>query len=650
MSNFQPRLNPEIDSMRALAVTGVLLYHFFPNWFPGGFLGVDIFFVISGYVVTRTSIEQTDKPIFQFLKYFWMRRFWRVFPPVLGVVCLGGLLVVLVDPIPFNTLRTALFGIVGLANVEQFVERTDYFVELQGTNAFAHLWSLGVEEQFYLIFPVVLFASKRTRSRWAGPTIVLVLLALSILSAQYVTELGRPEAAFYLLPFRFWQLSAGAILAMILGDSARSFGRIGVWVKFVCVTTLTCQFLINRNFAQMSSVVAVMGSIAIILMIDFRRVHFPLWTEVTAAIGRRSYSLYLIHWPLLVLFRLTVGTASALMLVLVLLTVSLSEVSYRLVELPFRRMRWNRPAIKAHAIVAIVAIVLLLAVSVTQRNFLYTGHRQDESSIIKRHECARETSSRWLVGDSHANGYANILSLSFDGDCRQLRNSITGDFFLFQLVGANPRTVVFMDEAPFLESMSIERPTELWIINYLQGFFQDSDDVYPSADWRVGNYARPDGAEILGFQEALDFRIQQYRNVLAKARELGTSVYIELPPPDFNWVSQGGLEWHDESQMCSSNWFSPNRESRFSDICRLYKTPAVVARSIVEKRRLHIVQGLINLADEFSNLRLIDPLGAICTAVICSTHLNGQRIFEDDDHYSVMGEELIATRLMSLIK
>ena len=108
--------------------------------------------------------------------------------------------------------------------------------------------------------------------------------------------------------------------------------------------------------------------------------------------------------------------------------------------------------------------------------------------------------------------------------------------------------------------------------------------------------------------------------------------------------------WRDEVSMCAANWFSPNRQSEFQEVCDFYKTPSEVSRDEVERRRSPIVDGLQRLTLEFGNLTLIDPLEVLCSATVCSTHRDGIRLFEDDDHYSVAGELLMAARLAELMR
>lgn len=642
--------NPEIDALRALAVIGVIGYHFVPERFPGGYLGVDVFFLISGFVVTRRCLEQDEAPFVVFLRNFWTRRFWRLFPSLVSVVIAGLLMTVLVDPTPTSSLRTGLFGLLGLANIQQFAARSDYFVEQTGLNGFTHLWSLGVEEQFYLIFPVLFYLSCRQGTRTRRLLLLAVPAVVSLGLFLYLSETNRTNAAFFLFPFRFWQLAVGVLVAVLSRPANGHRGKVNSFAKGAGVLIICAQQLAEKPTGHLGSLLATFATAVILTTMNFDRTKFSYVIKTLAIVGRRSYSLYLVHWVLLVLFRLTIGLNGARIFGLTLLTLIVAEANHRHIEVRFRRYRGSVRGTSTFGFGAASITALLLVISVTGNNFMYSGNRQDESALLPRAECVKSDSKRWLVGDSHANGYADILSRANNGDCLQIRDGVTGDFFLFQLVGSNPRTIVFMEEGPFLESLSLAKPQELWIINYLQGFFQDQQIAYPSADWSIGSYARPDGRQLDNHAQALQFRLDQYRSVLAKASELGTQVFIELPPPDFDWVGQGGLEWHDERQMCRSNWFSPGRQSRFSDICDMYRTPVVVERRIVESRRKHIVEGLEALADEFPNLHLIDPLDALCSLDVCSTHLEGIRLFEDDDHYSVAGEKLIADQLPSLIR
>ena len=638
---------PEIDALRALSVIGVLLFHFFPQTFPNGFLGVDAFFVISGFVVTRTYARSATNGFVGFVKSFYQRRFWRIFPSLAVVTVIGMVLVSMFDPVSDQSTRTGLFGLAGLANIELFRGHESYFTEQAGSNAFTHLWSLGVEEQFYVLFPPLLYAVLRSKRRIIAIGILAIPTSISLIAYLWFTERGSVNASFYLLPFRFWEIGCGALLSLILGSRLSESFRFAKLIG--ALLFLFCLFLATSIATTIATIAIVVATALLILGTLTPTNHHQRLVKMFATIGRRAYSLYLTHWVVLVVFRLTVGTDDGRILLAIVATVAISEVNHRLVELRF--MRLNTQPLRSTQFARFFAACTLLVgvmLSVNGQN-LYAGHSRDAGANIERQSCNDESSGRWLVGDSHADRYANILGTYFSGKCLQLRDSTTGYGFLIDLDGGEIRNVVFRDPTDFVARVREFRPHEIWISNYLQGFFQDSELLRRSADWSIGSYNISDKSRTIDNEYAFEYLLSLYKVILHEANQLGTRVFIELPPPDFDWIGEGGLMWRDEVSMCAANWFSPNRQSEFQEVCDFYKTPSQVSRDEVERRRSLIVDGLQRLTLEFGNLTLIDPLEVLCSATVCSTHRDGIRLFEDDDHYSVAGELLMAARLAEFV-
>ena len=216
---------PYVDGLRALAVLSVLVYHLNPAWLPGGFSGVDIFFVISGFIVSL-SVSQVNhasqvgpQGLLRFMAFFYARRIQRIFPALL--VCLLATTLATAILVPTAWLsdgiqRTGFFAFFGLSNFTLAQTGKDYFSPAAEFNPFTHTWSLGVEEQFYLVFPLLFFlwGLSGGRRRWSP----LLFGALLLVSVAYSAWLGSVDktAAFYMLASRFWQLAAGVLLFQMM--------------------------------------------------------------------------------------------------------------------------------------------------------------------------------------------------------------------------------------------------------------------------------------------------------------------------------------------------------------------------------------------------------------------------------------------------
>jgi peptidoglycan/LPS O-acetylase OafA/YrhL len=326
-----------VVALRAVAVLGVVLFHFFPGLVPGGFLGVDVFFVISGFLISRRIYVEAYTGTFSFAA-FYARRARRIVPALVAtsvLTIIAAYFVLL--PAQFATMAkslmaSALFG----ANI-YFFATTGYFAAPAGDTPLLQLWSLGVEEQFYLLFPILAIALASIRLRLLG--IVLAVLALtSVVAAQVMLQIS-PAAAFYLLPFRAFELLIGALLALRTKDpQARRFPNWIVGIGFVAI--LTSMFLLSGSdpMPGLLSLPVCLGAGLVIWAGE----HLPRDDCITGTVvtffADVSYSLYLWHWPVAVFGRM-VFQANEIVLGCVGLAFStgLAALSYRFVEQPFRK-------------------------------------------------------------------------------------------------------------------------------------------------------------------------------------------------------------------------------------------------------------------------------------------------------------------------
>lgn len=203
-----------IDGLRALAVLAVIIYHFVPSALPGGFTGVDIFFVISGYVVTGSLARSRSTNLRSFLAAFYVRRILRIFPALIAcliVVSLAYALVVPDSALSKTSAKTALAAFVGLSNFALILFDDGYFSPKVEFNLFTHTWSLAVEEQFYVLFPFLFWFATRPHvgplvnrlARWTIPALIAASLTIAALWTS-----GHMDWSYYLLPSRFWELGA----------------------------------------------------------------------------------------------------------------------------------------------------------------------------------------------------------------------------------------------------------------------------------------------------------------------------------------------------------------------------------------------------------------------------------------------------------
>jgi peptidoglycan/LPS O-acetylase OafA/YrhL len=205
----------EIDGLRTVAVIPVVLYHMGLSAFPGGFVGVDIFFVISGFLITSLIAQQYEAGSFS-LKEFYVRRVRRLVPALVPVVAFSFWVAwTYLFPPEFTEFLQSVVGVFTYTSNFVFLIQADYFAEASKLKPLLHTWSLAIEEQFYLILPITLLTCLRIKGRTLALALFAICGAASLAACIYVTEIGNFDLAFFNSAFRFWELLAGSILALI---------------------------------------------------------------------------------------------------------------------------------------------------------------------------------------------------------------------------------------------------------------------------------------------------------------------------------------------------------------------------------------------------------------------------------------------------
>lgn len=343
---------PDIDGLRALAVISVVLYHINEGLMPGGFVGVDIFFVISGFLITRNIWSEISRGRFSLLN-FYVRRIHRIYP-AFAVMALATLLTgsALLLPGDMTRLaRSAFWGAFSLPNVYfwKYLD-TSYFAAATEEEPLLHTWSLGVEEQFYFLWPalLILMAWMFRKNRLAIVALTTAVAAFSFAYAQAFLHLA-PKFTYYMLPARAGELMLGAILAVSGRWPAAMMGPHKGIVSEV-LATAGLLFLVyslvfinsSSDFPGVSSLWPCLGAVLLIAAGDHgswisRRM---LSLRPMVFVGLISYSLYLWHWPILAFIRYFYGVVSPVSGCLaIVLMLALAWLSYRYVEIPFRHWR-----------------------------------------------------------------------------------------------------------------------------------------------------------------------------------------------------------------------------------------------------------------------------------------------------------------------
>ena len=423
MSNNKSKYLPSIDSLRALAVLAVIIYHVDVNYLPGGFLGVDLFFVLSGYLISSLIIKEYKKTGSVNLYNFYIRRARRLLPAVYFMITIGLVVMVLFNEVLLRKSHLdAIFGYIYSSNWWYIFHKLDYFDSFGAQSPFKHLWSLAIEEQFYMIFPLLFLLVNRKKKSKDGTYklnknflyVVLGLIIVSLIAHILLFDINNISRIYFGTDTRAFSLLVGVVGA-ILYPMERLHAKVTLQqnmvysvVSLVSIATLITVMIYTSEYNTWLYrggflLVAILGLIVIISsgkqhtlmsrLLSFKPVVF---------IGKISYSLYLWHFPVLVLTTPVseIGNPNIIFVILrVILTFALATVSYVFVETPIRKLGFknyiniifkklkkrSRRSRKVYAgIVSLVSILFLMGIFGKSVPFISTA-------FVKEMEANKET-------------------------------------------------------------------------------------------------------------------------------------------------------------------------------------------------------------------------------------------------------------------
>ena len=446
------RYIPAIDGLRAVAVIAVMLYHLGFSWIPGGFLGVDLFFVISGYVITRLLLDSIQRSGGLDLRAFYKARIRRLFPPLVFMIFVTIIYISIWAP---ETMRRFVsdspFALFGGMNWWLVFRQTDYFDTISRPPLLQHTWSLGVEAQFYLIWPLILLLVLRQFGKAKIPGAALFIAAISgiaLLLVSYEVDaanVSQVSHVYFGTDTHSIGLFLGAALAVSwipqnlqeqVNRRAQDFiDGIGV-IGFVGL--LGTFFLINENdptLYKLAFPLAGLFGCAILTSIVHPASRFApiLSSKIAVWIGERSYAIYLWHWVVFQVTRPAVdleGSPWALYALRILVVFALADISLRLVELPvrsglveywFKGMKYRTKNVQRRQKSVVVASVLLLILGTSYISANAISQSDKEMAIIKQQleqpiqpsePATTQTDGLWVTGDSV------ILGIRYELDAR----------------------------------------------------------------------------------------------------------------------------------------------------------------------------------------------------------------------------------------
>ena len=660
----------EIDGLRALAVLPVILFHAGFQTFSGGFVGVDIFFVISGYLITSIILAEMEAGTFT-LANFYERRARRILPALFVVMalCLPFAWLWLV-PQDMKSFSQSLVAVSAFASNVLFWRTSGYFDTAAELKPLLHTWSLAVEEQYYLLFPLFVLLTWRFGKTWILKSLFAVFI-ISLAAAHWGST-NKPIFTFFLLPTRGWELLIGGFIAFYfsLGHKQLShkwLNELGSLIGVALIAYSIFSFDSKTPFPSLYTLVPTVGAALIIFFTTPQTSTGKLLgSQLFVGVGLISYSAYLYHQPLLAFAKhRSIDEPSSLLIgLLVATTFLLAYFSWRFVEAPFRnKQRINRKQLLIFCILASFTFALFgLAGHFSKGNFnrklnsidsLISAAANETGKNSKCWEKIELTNSLTdtcllgssqveksfaIVGDSHAGALVEELSnfankqniAGFDftyNSCPPLKGGRLNKQEPVQLV------CIALREDFFNRMEKKELPSTLvllarWTIYIEQERFINEEGGVEAGD--KATWIAPKSNELTYF----DAIKTSYANSIRLMLNNGHKVILIYPVPEMGWDVPRRL-----SRIYSVNNF-------------LAPSDASTSYEVFQKRNVRANEALDDIGSH-PNLIRIKPENIFCNTFItnrCLGHISNSPLYYDDDHLSNEGAKLVVKEIMKSLK
>jgi peptidoglycan/LPS O-acetylase OafA/YrhL/lysophospholipase L1-like esterase len=634
------RYQPEIDGLRAVAITPVVLFHAGVPGLRGGYVGVDVFFVLSGYLISRLLLIELRQTGTIDFAGFYARRVRRLLPALAVVVAAALLLgIFILSPALERPelSKSAIATMAFVSNIYFWSIEAIYFAPPTDWIPLLNMWTLSAEEQFYLLWPALMLLAAWLGRRSGRPMAAIatgMIFAAAVISFTLFWRLmpSRPTAAFYLTPTRGWEFALGGLLALT-GDHTKRMGRVGGPAALLGLIAIALAVTLPHHGLVSRVVTAALGTAAVIAGITAAPAAVPvrlLQLGPLTAVGKLSYSWYLWHWPLLAFARLLAPGDNSLVraIAVVFAALALAAVTFVFIENPIRQRRpWPFSATRQTLLaggalsvtVAALAVTLgLTADAATRRDPWLTAivaaartipakpgcnFAQSFTELAPAADCAIGGANgplRILVwGDSQAEQLKAMMRA--DGDRGSYSSAIWSKSDCPPLVGApseesNPAACFAFNRSVAAELPALAQAGLGGLILASRRFgFPGAWAPFDRLEaWRAG--------------------MQQ---IFATARGLNIRVLVMAPIPQFPLALPECLA-HGSAVQCG------------------------VSRAMMERERAPLLAALREIAQDYDNVRIWDPFDLLCDASTCTAMRDGTIMYSDRGHLSVLGARKLA--------
>jgi peptidoglycan/LPS O-acetylase OafA/YrhL len=681
VSQIQGRI-AGIDSLRAIAVLAVIIYHIRESILPGGFVGVDIFFVISGYVVCKSLLHTRWNSVSDFLSQFYIRRIIRILPALLFMLLLTAVVSRMFIPNSWgaaSSIKTGKSALVGLSNFHLVYDTDGYFSVNSDFNPFLHTWSLAVEEQFYIFFPLLFllqhYLCRKSNSRIkkiAGILLFPSLLLSSLIICESET-IQSQSRSYFLLPSRFWELAAGVILCQCQDAGyCRPRNKIlstAILFSGILLIFISIFLAIESRFPFPWALAPVSGTLLYITGITQTSNSKLFDNAIMAFVGRISYSLYLWHWPVVVIMRWTTGIQSPVQLMAAfILTAVIGFASWHFIEMPFQKLRsrqddlvsFESPRIRglfpleinfvnreiSYRTVIMVSglmIVILsniiydnissslwLPQSITMERDLTKNPWRFATKPTNRQLLPGDSGRAWsnrrmfIIGDSHAGSYVRIIDL--------LRREKGVSVYLFTKAGVNLGNMIH-PQSPADKALQIS------LLEEIQSLARPGDSIM-LASLKVLRLATQWGSldlqqvidfrESPGFEDARRLAVADTLSLVQSLHKLGLKVIIEGPKPVYRVPPYRFSDWFNRNHPDAIAGFTLTRDFLEVHCNKAWKS----------------IQEIQNIEP---GITVWDPFSVLCRGETCSAFDEDKPLFFDADHLTPYGNEKLFPSLVEIL-
>ncbi len=622
----------DIDGLRALAVLSVIIFHINSKLIPGGFLGVDIFFVISGYLITLILIKEVKQTNKINIVNFYKRRIKRIVPALLFVLIFT-FLAALIILLPNDLLKLSesmIWSFFSSANIYFFSSiDTGYFAEASNELPLLHLWSLGVEEQFYILWPFIILFLIRYITTYKKIILIVSILFISSLLLAQLTIIENHSFAYYMLPTRSWELLAGAIVAIIVNSGFKIRNSISELMAFVGFLLIILSFIFVSESDPVPGIAAlpvIIGATFLILSGVSNKTFIGkfLSFKLFVAIGLVSYSAYLWHWPILAFVRyLLIEINFTVAVIIFTFTITMATISYFMVETPFRENKISTKKIFIwYFIIPSLIIISLYGITsniIKNKNelfFPWSQLKQVKSQALPAYKykyncqyplfdtkayednrCVYPENSKnqnvFLVGDSNAAHYLGMLR-------------VFADHYGFNIRNATQSACPLLLDSK-LQLDWIRQKYKKGCSIYRESVFEEMkkyDTVFIGGSW-IDYYNKDEFQK--SFKKTIDMLSKNIKHIVLLAK---VPVF-----PNYN----------KECEARSTRFINLDCNNLFTN-------------NIPDNESNKFLQ---DIANNYKNIYYFNIRDQLCNNSQCSPYINNNSVYYDKNHLSMKGSEQI---------